>query len=245
MTYFQIKLSGAWKDYSKDEDKILKRAFLAGFSNAKFSYHRQTYEVNFKDMTQKNVTTGKSRTIRPPYKLKPPSAPVTKPGPTMCVKVPPGSKGTTISVPHPKDKTQMIQVDVPKDAKDGQAMLVPIPPLEDVVVATPAATPAAPAAAPAAEAAPAAAPAAEEKKGWSTGAKVAAGTAGVAAVAGLAVAGAVLGEHIAEEGLDATLADLGDAFEGVGEAIVDGAEAAADWTTDAAEDAGDFIMDLF
>ena len=44
----------------------------------------------------------------------------------------------------------------------------------------------------------------EEKKkgGWSTGAKVAAGTGAVVAVGGLAVAGAVLGEHIAEERWD-------------------------------------------
>lgn len=242
MANFQVKLAGEWKDYSKDEDKILKRAFLAGFPNAKFSYRKYSYQVDFKAMTQKNVTTGKERDIRPPHKLKPPSAPITTAGPTTCIKVPPGSQGTTISVPHPKDKTQFIQVDVPKTAKDGQAMLVPIPALEAPAAPAPAAP--APAAA-AGAAAPAAAAEPEKKAGWSTGAKVAAGTAGVVAVGGLAVAGALLGEHIAEEGLDATLADLGDGLEGAGEAIVDGAEAAAEWTGDAAETAGDFIMDLF
>merc|ERR1719220_2906941 len=98
--------------------------------------------------------------------------------------------------------------------------------------------------------------AAPEKKGWSTGAKVAAGAAGVAAVGGLAVAGVVLGEHIAEEGWDATMAELGDvaadagdaiadAAEDAGEAIAGAAEDAGEWIAGAAEDVGDFVMDLF
>merc|ERR1719464_1378023 len=85
----------------------------------------------------------------------------------------------------------------------------------------------------------------KEKKKWSTGAKVAAATAGVAVLGGAAVGGAILGEHIAEEGWDATMADLGDVAADAGSAIGDGAEAAVDWTGDAAETAGDFFMDLF
>merc|ERR1719517_213340 len=83
---------------------------------------------------------------------------------------------------------------------------------------------------------PAAAPAAE-KKGWSTGGKVAAIAGGAMVVGGLAVGGAVLGEHIAEEGWDATMADLGDTADGAREAIADGASAAADWAGDAADTA--------
>lgn len=64
-------------------------------------------------------------------------------------------------------------------------------------------------------------------------------------VGGLAVGGAVLGEHIAEEGWDATVAELGDVATSAGEAIADGAEEAVEWAGDAAETAGDFIMDLF
>ncbi|CAK0804553.1 unnamed protein product, partial [Prorocentrum cordatum] len=92
--------------------------------------------------------------------------------------------------------------------------------------------------------------------GWSTGAKVAAGTAGVAAVAGLAVGGVILGEHIVEEGWDATMEDLGDwagdagstvagVAEDAGEAIAGAAEDVVDWVGDAADTAGDFIMDLW
>jgi len=61
----------------------------------------------------------------------------------------------------------------------------------------------------------------------------------------LAVGGAVLGEHIAEEGWDATMADLGDAGGDIAEGAADAGEAAVDWVGDAADTAGDFIMDLF
>merc|ERR1712070_1247742 len=156
--------------------------------------------------------------------------------------VPAGAPGTCIQVPNPKDKSKCISVNVPATAKVGAAMLVPVPPIPDD-------TPAAPDAA-------SAAPADAEKKGWSTGAKVAAGGAGVVAVGGLAVAGAVLGEHIAEEGWDATMAELGDvaadageaitdAAEDAGEAIAGAAEDAGEWIAGAAEDVGDFVMDLF
>eukprot|EP00421_Protoceratium_reticulatum_P029471 CAMPEP_0168483374 /NCGR_PEP_ID=MMETSP0228-20121227/65535_1 /TAXON_ID=133427 /ORGANISM="Protoceratium reticulatum, Strain CCCM 535 (=CCMP 1889)" /LENGTH=42 /DNA_ID= /DNA_START= /DNA_END= /DNA_ORIENTATION= len=41
MAVFQVKLGGEWKDYAKDEDKILKRAYLAGFPNAKYALRGQ------------------------------------------------------------------------------------------------------------------------------------------------------------------------------------------------------------
>ena len=208
-----------WQDYSGNEDKILKRAYLAGFPHAKYKLRGQQYQVDFASMSQKNMRSGKSREIRAPYKWKQPEKPIVEPGPTFCIKVPPGSPGTCIHVPHPAKKGQFIAVNVPAKAKVGAAMLVPIPKDEDLPTPVPdAPTPSGPT-----PAAPTpAAPATEEEKkkgGWSTGAKVAAGTAGVVAVGGLAVAGAVLGEHIAEEGWDATMAELGDVAADAGEAI--------------------------
>jgi len=248
--HFQVKLSGDWKDYQGNEDKILKRAYLAGFPNAKYKLRRQQYEVDFKNMQQKNTRTGKTRSIRPPFSWKQPEKPIVEAGPTFCIKVPPGSPGTCIQVPHPQAKGRFISVNVPASAKIGAAMLVPIP---KNVPAAPAA-PAAPTAPAAACASPASAT--DEKKGWSTGAKVAAGGAAVVGVGGLAVAGAVLGEHIAEEGWDATMAELGDVAadageaisgfaEDAGEAITGAAEDAGEWISGAAEDVGDFVMDLF
>merc|ERR1719362_1087878 len=102
---FQVKLSGEWQNYSAEEDKILKRAFLSGSKNARFSLRGQQYETSFESMKQKNTGTGKLRDIRPPHKWKAPAAPlIEKPGPTFCISVPPGAAGTTIQVPNPKDK---------------------------------------------------------------------------------------------------------------------------------------------
>jgi len=78
-----------------------------------------------------------------------------------------------------------------------------------------------------------------------TAAKVCLGAGGLAAVGGAAMAGVILEEHIAEEGWDATMEEIGDGFEAAGDAIVDGAEAAGDWIEGAVEDAGDWVMDLF
>jgi len=239
---FQVKLSGAWADYNNDEDKILKRAFLTGFENTKYSLRGQKYECNFKTMIQKNLQSGKAREMRPPHKWKAPPAQIVKPGETFCVKVPPGGPGAIINVPHPKTKGQLVAVNVPTTAKVGQAMLVPLPVgvPKPVEIVEPDATQAAAVAkleeGPAKEAA---------KKKWSTGAKVATGTAKVAVVGSLAVAGAVLGEHISEEGWDATIAELGDVATSVGDSIAEGASHVADFASDTADSAGDFIMDLF
>merc|ERR1719440_236144 len=78
-------------------------------------------------MKQVNTDTRKEREIRAPHKLKAPSKPIVPAGPTMTITVPAGSPGTTIQVPHPKDKAKIIVVNVPAGAKVGQAMLVPVP----------------------------------------------------------------------------------------------------------------------
>merc|ERR1719265_3107733 len=78
-------------------------------------------------MKQQNVGTGKEREILPPRGLKAPSKPIVPAGPTMTVRVPPNSAGTTIHVPHPKLAGQFIAVEVPKNAREGQAMMVPVP----------------------------------------------------------------------------------------------------------------------
>jgi len=234
---FQVKLSGDWQNYSAEEDKILKRAFLSGSKNTRFSLRGQHYETSFESMKQKNTATGKLRDIRPPHKWKAPAAPlIEKPGPTFCISVPPGAAGTTIQVPNPKDKKTFIAVNVPTAAKAGQAMLVPIPEGPSAEL---------PASEVKGEYVPITPSDKKEQRKWSTGAKVAAVGGGALVVGGLAVGGAVLGEHIAEEGWDETVADLGDVATDVGESIADGAEAAVDWIGDTADTAGDFIMDLF
>lgn len=249
MARFQVKLGGTWTDYDVEEDAILKRAFQAGFPHARYSLRKTQYEVDFGAMQQRNTGTGKGRQIRAPHRWKPPREPIVPKGPTVCITVPEGGPGTAIQIPHPQNKGLLLAVQVPLTAKVGQAMLVPVPPVPPAGAAAPGppplpsqgpmapsapppSTPASgtsnPAADPAAAAPPAAASA--EKGASSGGSKVALGV-GVAAVgvAGLAVAGAMLPEEASA----------------AADGVAAGAEAAVDWVGDTAEDAGDFIMDLF
>jgi len=232
MASFQVKLGSDWQDYSRDEDKILKRAFMAGFPSAKFHLRGQDYQYDFKCMKQVNRATGKTRNIRPPRRWKAPSAPIVPKGKTTVVNVPPGAPGTVIQVPYPGKPGKFIAVNVPASARPGQAMLVPVP---DESTATIVATPSAPAAG------GASVPPKSGGGGWTTGGKVAA----VLGVGGAAVGGAILGTHIAEHGLDATVDAAGDGLEDAGEAIGDFAVDAGEFVVDAGESAGDFIMDLF
>merc|ERR1719324_1018538 len=78
-------------------------------------------------MAQINTDTRKERQIRAPRSWKAPSKPLVPAGPTTVITVPPRSPGTTIQVPHPGVKGAFIAVNVPRTAKVGQAMLVPVP----------------------------------------------------------------------------------------------------------------------
>jgi len=178
-------------------------------------------------------------------------------------------------VQHPRRKGKFFEVVVPASAKVGEAILVPLPtdvPLEDVTAS--AASPALHVASdeavrvPIAEQAVDAHAAAQSAgRGWSTGGKVAAAAGGAVLVGGLAAAGALLGEHVMEDGWGATAAELQDDFHTVGERISTGAEEAwhrveggaviagdhvsavaeDGWhdVVGATEDAGTFLMDLF
>lgn len=242
---FQVKLGGEWKDYDKEEDTILKRAFLAGFPFARFSFRDQNYEYDFKKMEQKNLGTGKSREIRAPHKWKQPAKALVASGPTTTVKVPKGPGGRppkSIRMPHPKRKGEFFMVNVPKGAKVGQVLLVPVPEHGEAKGSGKGK--------PSTGGAVESTPAEEYKKaeGGSgmSGKSAAAWTAGAAvAGAGLGVGGMVLGEHIAEEGWDATLDAAGDGLADAGDAAVDFGEDAGEWIVDAADDVGDFVMDLF
>jgi len=227
MAKFQVMLGGEWNDYSHAEDKILKRAYMAGFPTAKFHLRGQNYNYDFGRMVQINRDSGKERKIRQPMKWKSPSKPLVPPGPTTVVTVPPGSAGTTIQVPHPRRKGAFISVNVPASAKPGQAMLVPVP-SEATVAAIDTPT-----------------PTKAGGGGWSTGGKVAAGTTAIVGLGGAAVGGAILGAHIAEHGLDATVDAAGDGIADAAEATADFAVDAGEFIVDAAEDVGDFVMDLF
>lgn len=223
----------------------MKRAYLGGFSNLRYTFRGQEYDVSFMAMTQRNIDTGKIREIRPPYKWKPLAGSRVEKGPALCIKVPPNGPGTIINVPHPKVKDRIMAITVPKTAKVGQAMLVPIPqgePQPKLIQSK------APATATVAEMAEDHAKE-EVKKRWSisTCKKVASGLGGVAVVSGLAAGGAILtSEHIMEEGLEAMIDDLGETLVTTAEYAYDSVDSTADTIESTASSASsDFIMDLF
>jgi len=258
---WQIKLDGNFKDYGKEEDAILKRAYMTGQKNAKFHLRGQSYEYNFKKMIQKNQDTKKERQIRPPNKgPKPPKKPLLPTGPMIIITVGSGQPGTMIEVTDPNNPGKKVQVFVPAHAKAGQKMAVPIPGKGEDVASVQA----------------------KQKKHdddqglksspWSTGGKAAAGGVAIVGLAAVGVGGVILGDHLAGGEMAATvgeaaaggfddagdwLADAagdggadavdaaGDWLEGAGEDIADFAVDAGDWLGDAGEDIGDFVMDLF
>merc|ERR1712232_224480 len=115
-------------DYEDQEDRILKRAWLVGQKNARFSLRGQHYEYNFEDMIQRNLRTHREREIRPPLSgPKPPKNPLLPAGPTTIITVGPGQPGQMITVPDPNNPGTMINVFVPPGAKVGSKMAVSLP----------------------------------------------------------------------------------------------------------------------
>lgn len=272
---FQIELEGKWENYGKEEDAILKRAYLVGHPHAKYHLRGQDYEYSFEAMKQVNLGTGKERRIRPPRFVRPPKAPLLPPGSIVVVSVPEGAAGGTMKINDPNNTGEKLEVFVPEGAKTGAKMAVPVPKKGET-----------------------AADVRKRQEGYSTGAMVAAGVA--AAGAGV-VGGAILGDHLtggevgaaasewaegaysdaadwvtgaaaevgawaegavedtrawvegaaedADEWIPSAAEDVAEWTEGAvddaGEWIAGAAEDVGDWLGEAAEDAGDFVMDLF
>lgn len=262
---FQVKLEGQWKDYSKAENGLLTRAFLSGRKTATFTIRgAQKYLYDFDRMKQINTNSDREREIRAPPQLKRPAKPVVPAGPTMVVLVPKDAKpGDVMEVPHPMDKSVLLQVKVPENATPGATLLVLVPPLDAgaggkknnapaVDVNT---VPQDPNGADAgAGTAPEKKSVAEEnvldkkKEANGLGTGIVAGAAGTAVIgAALLGAGAATGAVGGDVGEG--LVDFGDAVgdgaRDAGEAIADFADPALEELGQFAENTGDFIMNLF
>ncbi|CAD7972215.1 unnamed protein product [Amoebophrya sp. A25] len=61
---WQVKLAGEWRDFSENEDLLIKRAFEARQSECTFIARGQAYCIDFQRMVQKNTKT-------PPFKTRP------------------------------------------------------------------------------------------------------------------------------------------------------------------------------
>merc|ERR1719401_482099 len=125
MACFQVKLAGSWKDFAHDDDSLLKIAFKCGHPKVWCNNRNQQYEYDFETMLQKNLTTGKIRSIRPPHRAHAPNLSEPVP-PVAVIEVPPGCAGTEIVMPHPTVSGEFISVFAPVGAKDYQKMLVPV-----------------------------------------------------------------------------------------------------------------------
>merc|ERR1719230_2261240 len=114
---WQIVLEGKWQDYERQEDSILRRAYMTGQKNAKFCVRGQSYEYNFEKMIQKNENSRKVRSIRPPIGWRAPGKPLLPRGPVVITTVGTGQPGSVITVKDPNNPGQMVQVHVPAHAK--------------------------------------------------------------------------------------------------------------------------------
>lgn len=217
---------------------------MAGFPNVRYTFRGQKYTCDFKKMVQFNGDTRKTRQIRAPPKWRPPTKPLCTAGPATVITVPTGSPGTKIYMPHPRSEGQYITVQVPDGARPGQAMLVPLP-RKATQQSHPTCSDGCPAITSSGTGSKASVPETRNSGAWTTSGKIAAGGLGAVAIGAAYVGGIVLGDHIYDHGLDATLDDLGDGLEDAGEEIADFAVDAGDFFVDAAEDVGDFVMDLF
>merc|ERR1719217_431491 len=109
MTHFQIRLSGAWENFSEKEDQLLTEVFSAGYPKLWATVRRDLYEFDFVTMEQKNTRTCKVRSIRPPYRAKPASNASALPA-VLVVEVPSETAGSLIHVPHPSENGREIPV---------------------------------------------------------------------------------------------------------------------------------------
>ena len=218
-----MKLAGEWKNYAKDEDILMTRAFLVGHPNCRFTHKGVTYECNFKQMRQVNLDTGKARDIRPPPGLRPPRKALLPVGPMIVLTVQKGQPGTIVSVDDPNNPGQKVQVAVPDSAKVGSKLAVPVPKkgekVEDVV---------------------------KRQDEHSTGAKVAKVCAAAASIGVVAVGGFVLGDHLAGgDAAEHAAESTADAAEDAAEWVAEAGEDMIDWLGDAGDAIGDFVTDLF
>jgi len=104
MSRFQINIGGAWKDYAADEDKILKMLAAKGRNPARITLRGQKYEFDFEAFEQRNLESGKVRSIRlprAPAALAEPPA-IAAASPAQALVEPPGGSAVPSSVAPPR-----------------------------------------------------------------------------------------------------------------------------------------------
>merc|ERR1719384_2814991 len=151
-----------------------------------------------------------------------PDKPLLPPGPMIVVLVPEGGgfANESMQIADPNNPGRKITVAIPPHAKQGSRMAVPCPEKgEDVSKVVQRQN-----------------DCLKGDKGWSTGAKMAAGMAGVGA---LAVGGVVLGEHLSGGALS-SWAEQSPELDAAGDWVAGAAADASEWAGGAWETAGEW-----
>jgi len=134
MSLFQAQnQNGTWKDYAPAAAEVLAQAYASGVPSLSLHVRGLMFKFDFEKMQQTNRNTSEVMNMRPPTDLARPLRKKTLVG-SMCrekeyyaVRVPKGSPGTKILVPHPKNLGKTLQVRVPAEANVGQPLFVQIP----------------------------------------------------------------------------------------------------------------------
>jgi len=146
---FKAKVDGKWPDYAPPCNHFLLEAHAAGCPSMRLNVRGHMYKFDFEKMEQKNLSTMETLEMRAPHdarrpvrssifqvdNLKRPFSKgkkslrdaVWKQRPVFVVRVPAGSAGTTIRVPHPKKLGKAMAVAVPVEADVGQPLFLPMP----------------------------------------------------------------------------------------------------------------------
>jgi len=135
---FFAKVDDRWLQYKPEVDELLGQAYCGGLQKVIFSVRGIMYKFDLEHMQQTNLGTLDAAEMRAPHNLPRPVV-----AQRCCswdkvksafshrsvyvVRVPRGSPGTIIEVPHPKKLGKAMRVGVPKDAHVGQALFLPVP----------------------------------------------------------------------------------------------------------------------
>eukprot|EP00418_Pyrodinium_bahamense_P000262 CAMPEP_0179016010 /NCGR_PEP_ID=MMETSP0796-20121207/3095_1 /TAXON_ID=73915 /ORGANISM="Pyrodinium bahamense, Strain pbaha01" /LENGTH=323 /DNA_ID=CAMNT_0020711679 /DNA_START=27 /DNA_END=995 /DNA_ORIENTATION=- len=144
---FKVEFDGRLKDYASGVNNLLKEACDFGIPSIRLRVRGEMYKFDFEHMEMKNLNAVTNHRMVAPHNSERPGPDSMKDNlkkplsvcmrtlrsslklqrPVYVVRVPEGSPGTTIRVPHPKKLGKALAVAVPREAIVGQPLFVPVP----------------------------------------------------------------------------------------------------------------------
>eukprot|EP00933_Yihiella_yeosuensis_P001983 TRINITY_DN10325_c0_g1_i1.p1 TRINITY_DN10325_c0_g1~~TRINITY_DN10325_c0_g1_i1.p1 ORF type:complete len:335 (-),score=62.96 TRINITY_DN10325_c0_g1_i1:178-1182(-) len=136
---FKVKIDDRWRNYAKSVDELLSICYKTGVPSLRMLVKGSMYEFDFETMKMRNLVTVSPQDMKAPFNLDRPAPTsqacetlrnglsVGRNGPVYALRVPKGSPGTTIRVPHPTKLGKPFPIFVPKEAVVDKPLFVPIP----------------------------------------------------------------------------------------------------------------------